>query len=174
MPVRLGDAADLERWHARRVVPSLLCAIVAAGLSCQGDCPPSTTSTGTALTVHARYVLARFGGQPLPATLADAGGIRVRLLADTLLFPGAGTASAGTYSEIVVLGTARGTAAETSARTTSSGPWTRVQRDQLSLGAFGGGSAGGTTATATLAELTTGAQLGVNTSDGRAYVFEAR
>jgi hypothetical protein len=174
MPVRIDDAMDLERWHARRVLPSLLCAIMAAGLSCEGDCVDGALAPLPPVPVHERYVLTRYGPGPVPATVTDVGTVRVRILADTLLITGTLAGSSGTYIEILVLGTTLGTAAETVARTTSSSrAWTRTARDQISFSSFGGGGALASV-TATLSELSGDGQLGIRTADDRTYVFESR
>jgi hypothetical protein len=158
-----------------RIAQALLGAVLYATFSCQGDCGgvDGVVSTGTARVVRTRYVLARYGGLSLPATLADVGTVRVRLLADTLRFGAAGTTSVGTYTEILVVGTTQGIDGERVTRATFTRSWTRLQADALTLDDFHGGGPPAP-APPTLTESIAGARLVVYTADGRWYEFEAR
>ena len=125
MPVRVTNETDVRRAAARRTAAQLVCAIAAIGLSCDGSvCPPITSSgaiTPPSPVLQPRYVLADVGGVALPVTIASGGGVRVRLLADTLTFVGAGTPpdASGTYVETRVVGTQQGAAPEDVARVVS-------------------------------------------------------
>jgi hypothetical protein len=169
------------RWRARALIPALLAAIGGGSLSCFGDCWPNTTAPGPippAPALRPRYVLVRAGNQSLPAVLAETPTLRVRLLADTLVFTvGAADSTRGTYTETLVLGMRDASGVETPTRTVSAPrEWTRPRGDgQITLAGFAGGGTA-TTASATSFEAggTAGSQLSVFTPDGRLFSFEAR
>lgn len=121
-------ARPRARRRTRALLPLAACALSVAAISCVGDCWPNTSPRvdvppGPTPLLAARYVATFVNGAALPYTISGAaGGSRVRLLADTLLFTGAGTppAASGTYVEIRVLGTTQGTGPEVVTATTSS------------------------------------------------------
>jgi hypothetical protein len=131
MPIRIERDGDLERWHARRAAAYVACVAVAAGLSCAGDCPPTTSpsndTTPPLPVLQQRYVLTQVNGQPLPYVISS-GATTTRLVADTLTFTGAGSppAASGTFTETRVVGTQQGAASETVARSSTDGTWARA------------------------------------------------
>jgi hypothetical protein len=184
-PVRVAPArgAPVPRWRARAVLPALLCALAGGALSCFGDCLPTTEPPPPSppSTLRPRYVLVRAGNQPLPAVLAESSTLRVRLLADTLLFTiTAPDTSRGTFTETVVLAVRDAAGVETVSRTVSAArEWTRPPNASITLSAL---SAGGVTTSANATPFDLGAaggvtpppQLSVFTPDGRVFTFEAR
>jgi hypothetical protein len=176
----LGEAGRAGgRWRARALIPALLCAVGGGALSCFGDCPPNTepVTPPPRAPLRPRYVLVTAGGRAIPAVLAEGGGMRVRLLADTLLFTIGADSTRGTYTETVVLGVLDGSGAERVSRTVSpSGNWTRTQDGQFTLSALSGG---GPTAPANGSLFENGGAVKVSvlslfTGDARNYGFEAR
>jgi hypothetical protein len=124
--MRAGEQGTHRRRRRSAAAPLLACALSVAAVSCEGDCWGSSTGPidppDTPLPVlQPRYVLAGVNGSALPFVIS-AGPPRVRLIADTLVFTGAGTPPpvSGTYVEIRVVGTTpAGGGAEVVTRTTS-------------------------------------------------------
>ncbi|AHG88963.1 hypothetical protein J421_1426 [Gemmatirosa kalamazoonensis] len=132
MPVRIEHDGDLAHAERRRVVPLVVSAFIAAGLSCSGNCPP-VTEVPRVLAPRYRLVQSATGQLP-PVVLSDDGQRRVRLLGDTLVFTPSGSAALprGTYVEILVLGVRDGTADEVATRTVSGArAYTLVSSDSL-------------------------------------------
>ena len=172
------------RWRARAALPALLCALGGGAISCFGDCWPTTSPPEpppAPPTLRPRYVLVRAGSQTLPAVLAETGTVRVRLLADTLVFTiTTPDTSRGTYTETVVIGTRDASGVETVSRTVSpTREWTRPPNASLLLPAFGAGGAvlqanASPFEAFTAPGAATTPQLSVFTTDGRTFLFEAR
>lgn len=166
----------------RAVAPLLACGASAFAISCAGDCWSSTEPIGTppALptpTLHQRYVLTSLNGTPLPFTIAP-GPPRVRLLADTLVFTGAGTppARSGTYVEVRTIGTQQGSAAEVVTTTSSPArPWRRgATYAQLLLDGFVGVAEPGAEAQMQLGNASFPTQSSNLFSVRGSYTFEPR
>ena len=120
------DVGRADDRRARRRAPLVACALAVAALSCEGDCWPSTSPVdqpdAPTPVLQPRYVLSGVNGSPVPYVVPGSSAPRVRLIADTLLFTGAGTppAVSGTYVEVRTVGTQQGTAAEVVTTTRSS------------------------------------------------------
>jgi hypothetical protein len=161
------------------VTPLLACAVSVLGISCAGDCWSSTEPIdgvpgAPTPTLRPRYVLTSVNGVALPFTISS-GATRVRLLADTLVFTGAGTppTETGTYVEVRTIGTTQGTGAEVVTRTTSPArPWRRGQLyAQLLLEEFVGLSTVGAQAQMQLGNPALSSNL---FAPGGSYTFEPR
>jgi hypothetical protein len=124
-----------------------------------------------------RYVLTSVNGTALPFTITG-GPTRVRLLADTLVFSGAGEppAVSGTYVEVRTIGTTQGTGAEVVTTTTSPPKsWRRgTVYAQLLLAGFLGVSDAGAEAQMQLAGAGQPATFSNLFSVRGSYTFEPR
>lgn len=123
-----------RRRRARALGPLLVSGLAVGALSCDGLCSLGegeviSGPVGPTPTLQPRYVLTSLNGTTLPYTIAPGVLPRVRLLADTLVFSGAGTppATNGTYVEVRTIGTQQQAGGPEVVSTTTSSPrrWTR-------------------------------------------------